>query len=81
LFFRVTNAGSVPKGAFKHLWETPCADPHAVCCGGWGLETLGYPIISRSILLKQIGRFYVLGTLHVGCIALGHLNHFLYDED
>jgi hypothetical protein len=24
--------------------ETPCADPHAGCCGGWGLETLGYPI-------------------------------------
>jgi len=24
--------------------ETPCADPHAGCCGGWGLETPGYPI-------------------------------------
>jgi len=26
--------------------ETPCADPHAGCCGGWGLETPGYPISS-----------------------------------
>ena len=25
--------------------ETPCADPHAGCCGGWGLETPGYPIM------------------------------------
>ncbi|MCU7891105.1 MAG: hypothetical protein KZQ78_05630, partial [Candidatus Thiodiazotropha sp. (ex Ustalcina ferruginea)] len=25
--------------------ETPCAEPHAGCCGGWGLETPGYPII------------------------------------
>ncbi|MCU7892547.1 MAG: hypothetical protein KZQ78_13405, partial [Candidatus Thiodiazotropha sp. (ex Ustalcina ferruginea)] len=24
--------------------ETPCAEPHAGCCGGWGLETPGYPI-------------------------------------
>ncbi|MEJ1367484.1 MAG: hypothetical protein RPU35_04610, partial [Candidatus Sedimenticola sp. (ex Thyasira tokunagai)] len=28
----------------KNLWETPCAEPHAGCCGGWGLETPGYPI-------------------------------------
>ena len=25
--------------------ETPCADPHAGCCGGWGLESPGYPIM------------------------------------
>ncbi|MEJ1339138.1 MAG: bifunctional diguanylate cyclase/phosphodiesterase [Candidatus Sedimenticola sp. (ex Thyasira tokunagai)] len=30
--------------ALNNLWETPCAEPHAGCCGGWGLETPGYPI-------------------------------------
>jgi len=30
--------------SFIILSETPCADPHAGCCGGRGLETLGYPI-------------------------------------
>jgi len=30
--------------SFTILDETPCADPHAGCCGGWGLETPGYPI-------------------------------------
>ena len=25
--------------------ETPCAEPHAGCCGGWRLETSGYPIM------------------------------------
>jgi hypothetical protein len=34
--------------------ETPCADPHAGCCGGWGLETLGYPISYFSILGKNL---------------------------
>src|SRR5690554_3178291 len=29
---------------FERFRETPCADPHAGCCGGWGLETPGYPI-------------------------------------
>src|SRR3990172_4027997 len=24
--------------------EAPRADPHAGCCGGWGLNTPGYPI-------------------------------------
>jgi hypothetical protein len=24
--------------------ETPRADPHAGCCGGWGRKTPGYPI-------------------------------------
>ena len=28
----------------ERFWETPCADPHAGCCGGWGLDTPGYPI-------------------------------------
>ena len=30
--------------SFTILSETPCADPHAGCCGGWGLDTSGYPI-------------------------------------
>ncbi|MCF6217894.1 MAG: hypothetical protein L3J62_02505, partial [Gammaproteobacteria bacterium] len=29
---------------FTMLNETPCAEPHAGCCGDWGLETPGYPI-------------------------------------
>ncbi len=29
---------------FIMLNETPCAEPHAGCCGDWGLETPGYPI-------------------------------------
>ena len=31
--------------------ETPRADPHAGCCGGWGLNTPGYPI--RPCLDRQ----------------------------
>ncbi len=27
------------------LDETPCADPYAGCCGGWGRKTPGYPIM------------------------------------
>ena len=30
--------------SFTILSETPCADPHAGCCGDWGLDTPGYPI-------------------------------------
>ena len=29
--------------------ETPCADPYAGCCGGWGLDTPGYPITTVII--------------------------------
>ncbi|WP_458724058.1 hypothetical protein, partial [Alteromonas macleodii] len=29
---------------FTILNETPCAEPHAGCCGGWRLDTSGYPI-------------------------------------
>lgn len=41
--------------SFTILNETPCADPHAGCCGDWGLETPGYPIRLMSIaeLYKQ----------------------------
>jgi hypothetical protein len=28
----------------SNLAEAPRADPHAGCCGGWGLNTPGYPI-------------------------------------
>jgi hypothetical protein len=27
-----------------HVHKTYCAEPHAGCCGGWGLKTSGYPI-------------------------------------
>ncbi len=30
--------------SFTILSETPCADPHAGCCGDWRLKTYGYPI-------------------------------------
>ena len=53
---------------FTILSETPCAEPHAGCCGGWGLKTLGYPIkfihlalpeepISKAILVLLISSF------------------------
>jgi len=38
------QAGVISLLALKHLWETPRADPHAGCCGGWGRKTPGYPI-------------------------------------
>lgn len=38
---------------FTILSETPCADPHAGCCGDWGLDTPGYPILRR--LERHIG--------------------------
>ena len=34
--------------------ETPCADPHAGCCGGWGLDTPGYPISFQSPPASQL---------------------------
>ena len=37
--------------------EAPRADPHAGCCGGWGLETPGYPIM-HPFYPVNIGRFY-----------------------
>src|SRR5690554_4463898 len=35
------------------LSETPCAEPHAGCCGGWGLDTPGYPIIAFSQIFSS----------------------------
>ena len=32
------------EGAYETLHEPPTADPHGGWCGGWGLETPGYPI-------------------------------------
>ena len=40
---------------FTIVGETPCADPHAGCCGGWGLDTPGYPIgLGRSIFRDAV---------------------------
>ena len=35
--------------------ETPRADPHAGCCGGWGLDTPGYPIRHHIVERKREG--------------------------
>jgi len=35
---------------FTMLTETPCAEPHAGCCGDWGLETPGYPIMCLFVV-------------------------------
>jgi hypothetical protein len=32
------------EGAYCTSHEPPTADPHGGWCGGWGLETPGYPI-------------------------------------
>ena len=39
------NGRKVDPFTLKVLRETPCADPHAGCCGGWGRKTPGYPIM------------------------------------
>ncbi|MDN7131184.1 hypothetical protein JNO04_02325, partial [Halomonas sp. MC140] len=36
------------------LSETPCAVPHAGCCGGWGLDTPGYPMRMAMDILRKI---------------------------
>ncbi|MCU7891732.1 MAG: flagellar filament capping protein FliD, partial [Candidatus Thiodiazotropha sp. (ex Ustalcina ferruginea)] len=43
--------------------ETPCAEPHAGCCGGWGLETPGYPIDAYNTVRDQ------LETLQAGSLG------------
>jgi hypothetical protein len=35
--------------------ETPCAEPHAGCCGGWGLKTPGYPICEQVTIRIAAG--------------------------
>ena len=55
--------------SFTILSETPCADPHAGCCGDWGLDTPGYPIrrsakrrsLTKTILI--VGWSYLLGAI------------------
>jgi hypothetical protein len=46
--------------------ETPCADPHAGCCGGWGLETLGYPIITVIIDFGEALRSWRFDSILTG---------------
>ncbi len=38
------GAHSAPFACCFQPSETPRADPHAGCCGGWGLNAPGYPI-------------------------------------
>ena len=41
----VTSVGGRhPTVPLSNPEEAPRADPHAGCCGGWGLTTPGYPI-------------------------------------
>lgn len=35
---------SEPESELGVLNEPPCAEPHAGWCGGWRLDTSGYPI-------------------------------------
>ena len=46
---------------FTILNETPCAEPHAGCCGGWRLDTSGYPIIRHANLI-----LYTFRTNNIG---------------
>lgn len=46
---------SEPENRLGVLNEPPCAEPHAGWCGGWRLNTSGYPImyvLHRGYLLK-----------------------------
>ncbi len=60
------------------LDETPRADPHAGCCGGWGRKNPGYPI--RGFMLHSMcpSRFY-MGRLYNAefCFSLFWRNHQL----
>ncbi len=38
---------SEPENRLGVLNEPPCAEPHAGWCGGWRLNTSGYPIMCR----------------------------------
>jgi tetratricopeptide (TPR) repeat protein len=42
---------------FTILSETPCADPHAGCCGGWRLETSGYPISDSREKIRALHQY------------------------
>ncbi|MFT5299119.1 MAG: hypothetical protein ACI9YH_005171, partial [Colwellia sp.] len=43
--------------------EPPCAEPHAGWCGGWRLETSGYPIY-MYIYLMDVTTFLPLITVN-----------------
>jgi len=43
----VKDKNTVPRTS-DNLNETPRAEPHAGCCGGWGRKTPGYPIVPKS---------------------------------
>ena len=38
------------------LNETPCADPHAGCYGGWGEKPPGYPIRLFIVCLSKVAQ-------------------------
>ena len=50
--------------SFTILSETPCAGPHAGCCGDWGLDTPGYPI-SQITRFRKIGHDISCNNAHV----------------
>jgi hypothetical protein len=55
--------------SFIILNETPCADPQAGCCGGWGLKTPGYPIRRFSmIFFWQKTRFFLQNFQLMHCL-------------
>lgn len=64
---------------FTILSETPCADPHAGCCGGWGLETLGYPIM--FILASAFVRYVDINgfAIFTWKIFEDSIKHFIHD--
>lgn len=45
---------SEPENRLGVLNEPPCAEPHAGWCGGWRLDTSGYPIICVLIDLHIV---------------------------
>ena len=44
--------GVAREGAYDTSHEPPTADPHGGWCGGWGLETPGYPTRPRVHFLS-----------------------------
>ncbi|WP_207797907.1 hypothetical protein, partial [Shewanella xiamenensis] len=44
---------SEPENRLGVLNEPPCAEPHAGWCGGWRLNTSGYPISRTNATAQQ----------------------------
>ncbi len=42
---------------FDNVSEPPSADPHARWCGGWGLDTLSYPISLFFVYIPSMSNF------------------------